>query len=87
MNDEYVVIKQENIQITPLFCTICELLMRSRDDELAFQTFGCCDSCASFFAKPKRSLWESGWRPSKEEIVTMKSCLNPILVLLKVDDT
>lgn len=84
--NKIVTITLSEVQSIPLICPVCSLLMRSRDDELAYLSLKCCDSCASFFAKPKRSLWNSGWRPSKEEIDIMKKQLNPISVLLNVDD-
>lgn len=84
--NKIVTIALNETQNVPLVCPVCSLLMRSRDDELAYISLNCCDSCSSFFAKPKKSLWDAGWRPSAEEIDIMKKQLNPISVLLNVDD-
>jgi hypothetical protein len=53
---------------TPVFCPVCTKLMTSYYDELSYEKFKCCDSCANTWAYSRHDDWHAGWRPSKEEI-------------------
>jgi len=65
----FKVIRPVDLEETqPLFCELCESIMRSAMDEDAFKKFKCCDSCATFWAYPNKDKWNDGWRPSPEEI-------------------
>ncbi len=67
--DGYFVIKpRETIDVIPLACEVCETLYSTKDDELAYQEFGCCDKCAMKWAHPDRDRWKAGHRPSQDEI-------------------
>jgi hypothetical protein len=52
----------------PLFCPLCDGIMRSSFDESSYEKFKCCDSCATFWAYPNKAKWLEGWRPSPEEV-------------------
>ena len=64
----YVIRPAELQEKQPLFCPLCDGIMRSNFDEDSFEKFGCCDSCATTWAYPNRKKWLDGWRPSPEEI-------------------
>jgi|APSaa5957512535_1039671.scaffolds.fasta_scaffold257066_2 hypothetical protein len=52
----------------PFDCPVCEILMRDRNDSIAFQIFECCRECMYDIAYPNKDRWEEGWRPSEEEL-------------------
>ena len=65
----YVVIVPKNApSVTPLFCPVCRITMRSRDDESAWESFNCCHDCSMKWAASRREEWLAGWRPTQEEI-------------------
>lgn len=66
----FLIIKPENYSIQrDLFCSLCESIMCGPLDEDALLKFGCCDSCATFWAYPNKDKWKEGWRPTSEEVV------------------
>lgn len=67
--DGYFIIKPEVESVAiPLFCPVCEYVMNTQYDEECYKKFTCCDKCASKWAYPNAELWNSGWRPSIEDI-------------------
>jgi hypothetical protein len=52
----------------PIFCPVCEKIMSTSFDDDAHKKFQCCDSCANRWAYRDPVRWNSGWRPSLEEI-------------------
>jgi hypothetical protein len=65
----YVIKPIETAEAQPLFCPLCESIMRSEMDEESYKKFTCCDSCAITWAYPNREKWNAGWRPTSEEVV------------------
>jgi len=49
----------------PLFCPHCGQLMKTYDDQNAFNQYECCDWCAMKWAHPNSGQWKNGWRPEK----------------------
>jgi len=68
-NGFYVIRPVEEDESQPLFCPLCESIMRSTMDEDSYKKFTCCDSCATTWAYPNREKWKEGWRPTSEEVV------------------
>jgi hypothetical protein len=66
--DFYVIIPNDGQNSMPLFCNVCDSIMRSKLDEESYEKFECCDSCATYWAYPRKDDWKSGWRPTPEEI-------------------
>lgn len=64
----YVIKPAEVNDSQPLFCPLCESIMRSEMDDDAYKKFTCCDSCATTWAYRNKEKWKEGWRPSSEEI-------------------
>jgi hypothetical protein len=58
----------EASEAQPLFCPMCESIMRSSYDDEAYKKFSCCDECSNTWVYPNLSRWNEGWRPSDEEI-------------------
>jgi hypothetical protein len=60
--------KESSASVQPLFCPICDIMMRSLYDEDSYHKFGCCDKCAARWVYPDMTRWKSGWRPSSESL-------------------
>jgi hypothetical protein len=52
----------------PLSCPVCQTLMRSKDDESAWESFSCCHKCSLAWAASQKEKWKNGWRPTIEQI-------------------
>jgi len=63
--DGFLVVKPENYSESskPLFCPVCDGIMRSSYDEEAYDKYECCDSCANKWVYRDVEKWKSGWRP------------------------
>ena len=64
----YVISPADISAVTPISCSVCDHLHRSYEDEVSHGEFGCCYRCAQKWAYPRRKEWNSGWRPTKEQI-------------------
>lgn len=55
---------------TPCWCPVCELVLRSGTggDDFYYYKYKCCKMCFINFIEHSEDRWESGWRPSKEDI-------------------
>jgi len=67
-SDFYVIVPDVTEDSHPLFCLVCDRIMRTKLDDEAHEKFKCCDSCATYWAYPNKSEWLNGWRPSSEEV-------------------
>lgn len=65
----FVIVPKDRDDSIPLFCELCEGIMRSELDEESHKKFNCCDSCATFWAYPNKEKWKEGWRPTSEEVM------------------
>lgn len=63
-----IILPKEQLDAVTFFCSICDCIFRSKDDELAQHEFGCCAWCADRWARSRKTLWQTGWRPSADEI-------------------
>lgn len=50
----------------PVWCPQCDLVMR--DDSKAYYRWRVCLQCFIEFIEHRESRWESGWRPSTDEM-------------------
>ena len=67
--DGFFVIKPNKLEESmPIFCPVCEFIMRSSMDEDSYRKFSCCDSCSTTWAYPNKKKWSEGWRPSSDEV-------------------
>lgn len=67
----------------PLFCEVCGIRFGHKEDEKSYQKFKCCSSCADAWAYSHKEEWNTGWRPSEEQVrkaVEKRSIINPDLV-------
>lgn len=44
-NDKIVIIYDDELTMTPLFCELCEFPMKTIDDNIAFRKSGVCHNC------------------------------------------
>jgi len=65
----YVIKPECSRESHPLFCPLCNAIMRSNSDVSSYSKFKCCDSCSTFWAYPNKVKWEQGWRPSPEDVM------------------
>jgi len=80
----FVIVPTESKVMTPLCCSICDTLLRSRDDEVSHKEYGCCNLCAMQWAHARKKEWLNGWRPSKEEVAEIVQNRPPPLVVFEV---
>tara|TARA_E500000331_G_C16768219_1_gene502644 strand:- start:23 stop:268 length:246 start_codon:yes stop_codon:yes gene_type:complete len=62
-----------NLSNMKMFCTLCDLLTLSVEDQASKSEVGVCRSCELGFFQPRREDWKAGWRPDKEEIKIKKA--------------
>ena len=55
-------------EFVPISCPVCEFLMRGASDSESYFKFKCCFDCNMMWAQSRRREWNSGWRPTDDEI-------------------
>lgn len=80
-----IIVPNDRSDGTPLACSICDVLLRSRDDEDAQLEFGCCNLCALHWAHPRRKEWAAGWRPKQEDVHASVRQRPPLAITFDVD--
>jgi hypothetical protein len=58
------------------FCPVCDFVISTRKDSSQMMKYGCCDDCVTYWLEPRRTDWESGWRPSGSDLESYKSRLS-----------
>lgn len=58
----------EKPEPVPLFCPICDLMMRTNHDTQTWHENNCCSKCSMKWAEPNRDVWMSGWRPALDDV-------------------
>lgn len=53
----------------PIFCSVCECIMRTSFDDESYEKYTCCETCSNRWVFSDKLRWASGWRPTKEEII------------------
>ena len=58
---------------TPFWCPVCEIPMKNGPggDDKTYYKWGCCRYCHIEFVEHREERWESGWRPSADDISRM----------------
>lgn len=49
-------------------CEVCKYALRDDKDMKSFFEFGACTDCIDTYYYPNADKWNSGWRPSEEEV-------------------
>lgn len=80
-----VIVPADADPVVPLCCSVCDHMMKSRDDETAYLEFGCCDRCARLWAQPRRQAWHDGWRPTPDQVGEAELDRPPMSITFDVD--
>ncbi len=82
----FVIIKPKDAQPpVDMFCAVCDHAMRSREDELDWQSYGCCNRCAQRWAHPRKEAWAAGWRPTEQQVLDAEAERLPMHATLSID--
>ena len=79
-----VIVPLDSEPPVPIACGLCDHVMRSRDDEVAYREFECCDRCARTWAHARRQQWKDGWRPSAEQVSLAEESRAPLTLTFDV---
>lgn len=80
----YVIKPNKSKKPIPFECPVCELIQKDPDDAYFFKKYECCYSCATKWAESKKTDWEGGWRPTKEEIKKEKQRRLSLPIKIKI---
>jgi hypothetical protein len=53
LREGFLVAKPVDYEPVPIFCPVCETIMRTSDDVYCFKQNKCCFACESHFIKPE----------------------------------
>ena len=58
---------------TPFWCPTCNIPMKngSGGDDKTFFKWGCCRYCHIEFVEHREERWQSGWRPTREDLLRL----------------
>lgn len=62
-----VIYREETEALVPLFCPVCDFVMRTQDDEHTYELWKCCSTCSNKWVYSNVERWKGGWRPTKDE--------------------
>lgn len=60
----------------PLCCPECQRALRTRDDELSYTLYSCCNACEREWVHADREAWRAGVRPDPD-IVAAAVAIRP----------
>ena len=66
--EKIVIKKPKNLQKKSMYCEICDAVLVNSLDILSSDKNGCCEMCRIKWVEPRKELYASGWRPTKEEV-------------------
>jgi len=84
-NGYCVIIPKDSPQPIPINCPVCDFLLRSKDDENSWYKYNCCERCSTYWAIPRKSEWDTGWRPGIEDLQKEIARRPPIAVDIKIE--
>jgi len=64
----FLIIKPKKNNVIPFVCPLCDLLMRNQNDILSYHKNKVCFSCETHLLIPNKKKWDTGWRPTKQQI-------------------
>ena len=65
--------ESENVDETKLWCSLCEFLLKSKNDLKCQKDFGCCEECWLSFGEMRQKEWKDGWRPDSKTLDRYKA--------------
>ena len=54
------------------FCPVCDFMISTESDVFSFHKYECCHFCSLKWAESRKESWNSGWRPSQDDIDKIK---------------
>jgi len=70
INGVKIIVPDKDIEITPVECPVCRLLMSTQPDIDAYKNHQCCYMCERRWVfGGKMEEWNSGWRPTHQEVL------------------
>ena len=63
-----IIVPSNQVAVVPMNCPICDSLLRSLDDELSYNSYECCEWCATTWVYANRQKWIQGWRPDTKVV-------------------
>lgn len=82
----FVVILPNDIQRSiPLTCPLCKYALRTKDDEMSYNEFECCNRCEMIWAASRRDEWKAGWRPTEQEINEREIDRLPLAISIDIE--
>lgn len=54
--------------LVPMFCPVCDVIMKGSRSNRTFYDFGCCMDCHIEFVEGREQRWTDGWRPTSEQV-------------------
>jgi hypothetical protein len=66
-NGKVIVIVSNDFEKTtvPLFCPVCELPMKTKEDSLSYKKYKCCEKCDNRWTDTPNINWEQNIGPDK----------------------
>jgi hypothetical protein len=52
----------------PIFCPVCNFSLDYYKDYSYFRAYKCCRNCSMQWAESQKEKWDTGWRPSPQDI-------------------
>jgi hypothetical protein len=68
LNGITMIVPKEYKVSMPVFCDICQFPMRNPLDQEYWNKCKCCTECGMKWVDKNLKNWQSGWRPSQEDI-------------------
>ena len=69
INSDFVVIDEtQNLNLSKMWCRICEYILVTSQDIACDKDYGCCEECWLTFAQTRQEEWKEGWRPDSETL-------------------
>lgn len=85
-SDDFIIVKPEQeTEIIPVECPICEMIMSSQEDAYYYMIYKACSNCSIKFAESNKIKWlEENWRPDKDliEVEKQKRLNLPVYIKL-----
>jgi len=70
MNEKkFKFIDKTNKKHTGIFCSVCNFLLKTADDDLLSKKYDCCHDCYLRYVEARKNEWISGWRPDKSVVI------------------
>jgi|TARA_Y100000034_G_C6778735_1_gene347861 hypothetical protein len=72
--EDYIIVVPENYNnnLSLLFCSVCDYILKSHEDTMSNERYSCCHDCFLRYVEARKDEWANGWRPKKEDIESIR---------------